>query len=139
MSVRPNRGLLFRIGVGCAIYGFLAWTAAVANAQTPSSSTSGTVPSRPALRDAVPIAGAKVLLVDDDDSDNSSNPASAALSASDSFFRKLLQDRSLAFDTVVVPRYSNGPRLEQLKPYSVVLWYTGACYGGNATTPRSSA
>jgi hypothetical protein len=115
MSVRPHRGPYLLTGTTCAILAMLAGTAPVASAQSSSA----------------PATGAKVLLVDDDDSDNNSNPASGTLSASDVFFRKLLKDRSLAFDAVVVPKYSSGPRLDQLKPYSVVLWYTGASYGGN--------
>lgn len=72
-----------------------------------------------------------MLLVDDDESDNNGNPASGKLSASDVFYRKLLQDRSLAFDTVVVSRYADGPPPDKLKAYSMVVWYTGASYGGN--------
>jgi hypothetical protein len=115
----------------CAAFGVLGWTGLQAYAQSvgPPQARTGPTTSRPALQ--APPAAAKVLLVDDDDSDNNSNPASGKLSASDTFYRKLLADQAYSFDTVVVPRYSDGPSLEKLKTYSLLLWYTGAAYGGN--------
>jgi len=107
----------------------LACTAVSAQTFAPAKTTPTT--SRPSLQQTTPVAPAKVLLVDDDESDNNSNPASGKLSASDTFYRKLLDDRSIAYDTVVVPRYADGPPLDKLKGYSLVLWYTGASYGGN--------
>ncbi|MEI6667544.1 MAG: hypothetical protein WCP29_05245 [Acidobacteriota bacterium] len=76
-------------------------------------------------------AAASVLLVDDDESDNNNNPGDSRLSVSDAFYRQLLQDRSLKFDTFVVPRYSDGPGVDRLRPYSLIIWYTGASNGGN--------
>lgn len=98
---------------------------------TQISDRSRPMTSRSPMLGALPAAtGSNVLLVDDDESDNN-NAASGKLSASDGFYRKLLHDRGIAFDTVLVPRYSDGPPLDKLKGYSLVLWYTGASYGGN--------
>jgi hypothetical protein len=72
-----------------------------------------------------------VLLVDDDESDNNNNAPSANPSPSDTFYRRMLAELGRSYDTFVVPRYADGPPLEQLKRYALVVWYTGASYGGN--------
>ncbi|MEI6669858.1 MAG: hypothetical protein WCP29_17040, partial [Acidobacteriota bacterium] len=115
----------------CALVALLGW--AEAHAQPPPLLPAKISPPilRPALPEAAMPGAAKVLLVDDDESDNNSNAASGKLSPSDSFYRKLLTDQSLSFDTVVVPRYADGPTPEKLKQYSLIVWYTGASYGGN--------
>ncbi len=133
MSKRAHQTLLNAVGSLCTALALLLWSGAAVHAQAaaPAPAKAGPTTSRPALLDPATPAVAKVLLVDDDDSDNNSNPASSALSASDSFYRGMLKAQSLAFDTVVVPRYADGPTAEKLKGYSLIVWYTGAAYGGN--------
>jgi hypothetical protein len=106
------------------------WHAPAAQTFTPPVK-SGPTTSRSTPPEATAAGGAKVLLIDDDESDNNSNPASAKLSASDKFYRQLLQGQGFAFDTVIVPKYADGPSLDKLKRYQLIIWYTGASYGGN--------
>ncbi len=94
------------------------------NVQLPASATAAGAAQQP--QDTV-----KILLVDDDESDNNNIPGDKRLSKSDRFYRHLLEQQSLAYDAFVVPRYANGPTLEQLRPYRLIVWYTGASYGGN--------
>ena len=84
-----------------------------------------------ALPGASLAAPASVLLVDDDESDNNNYPGDTRLSASDSFYRNLLKSQGRAFNAIMVPRYKSGPDIAALRPYSLVVWYTGASYGGN--------
>jgi hypothetical protein len=78
----------------------------------------------------------RILLVDDDWSANN-NPASKARpSASDEIFRGLVTaavggDAS-AWSAEIVQTNKHGPDFERLRDFNVIVWYTGASYGGNA-------
>ena len=78
----------------------------------------------------------RILLVDDDWSDNNNNPSDSRRSPSDLAFRRLVSDAvgrdtgAMAID--VVRLYANGPDIDRLRQFSLVIWYTGASYGGNA-------
>jgi hypothetical protein len=124
MGSRSLPGPLAALGL---TLGLLAWPGPGANAQSVPPLPPKTAPttSRPALQEA------KVLLVDDDESDNNNIAGEGKLSKSDQFYRKALQDRGIAYDAFVVKRYADGPTPEQLRGYRLVIWYTGASYGGN--------
>jgi hypothetical protein len=84
----------------------------------------------------IPVPGTasepnRILLVDDDESDNNNIAGDVRLSASDLFYRNLLTSLLLPYDVVVVGRYAHGPALEKLRNYRLIVWYTGASYGGN--------
>lgn len=88
--------------------------------------------SLPAPAAAGPL---RILLVDDDWSDNNHNPGDKRLSPSDQVFRKLAADAvggdANAWAVEAVKPYESGPGIERLRKYSLILWYTGANYGGN--------
>ncbi len=81
-------------------------------------------------------AGAlRILLVDDDLSDNNHHSGDSRLSPSDGVFRKLVADAvggdAKAWSIETVKPYASGPGIERLRPFSLIVWYTGASYGGN--------
>ena len=111
--------------------------AAAAPQQTAVDRQSAPKPS-PSARPVLPnIAGGalRILLVDDDYSDNNNLPGDKRQSPSDAVFRKLVSDAvgggKAAWSIEVVKSNDNGPSVDRLRPYSLVLWYTGASYGGN--------
>lgn len=77
------------------------------------------------------------ILVVDDDWDNNSPGAKNRLTASDEIFRTLVAAAvggdAAAWSVVIVERYKDGPGIEQLRNYNVVLWYTGASHGADPT------
>ncbi len=89
------------------------------------------LPSVRSKANSATAAAASVLLVDDDASDNNNIPGDTRLSTSDQFFRQLLQDRNLSFESFIVPRYESGPGINTLRHYRLVIWYTADSYGGN--------
>jgi hypothetical protein len=90
------------------------------------------VASLPAPAAAGPL---RILLVDDDLSDNNNIPGDKRLSPSDRVFRQLVADAvggdANGWSIEIVRQYASGPSLDRLRRYSLVLWYTGASYGGN--------
>lgn len=107
-----------------------------------SVSISGAAADLPARRPAssaagLPAAGGalRILLVDDDLSDNNHTPGDSRLSPSDRVFRKLVADAvgrdPGAWAVETVKPYASGPGIERLRPFSLIVWYTGASYGGN--------
>jgi hypothetical protein len=79
----------------------------------------------------------RILLVDDDWSENNSASAmNARLSGSDIIFRKLVANAvagdATAWSLEVVPAGKHGPSIDRMRDYNIVLWYTGASYGGSA-------
>lgn len=77
----------------------------------------------------------RILLVDDDVSDNNNIPGDTRKSVSDTVFRKLVAD-AVGGDAAVwavetVKTNANGPAIDTLRNYSLIVWYTGASYGGN--------
>lgn len=94
--------------------------------------------SAPAAASVPPPAAAgplRILLVDDDLSDNNHRPGDSRLSPSDRVFRQLVADAvgrdAKAWEVETVKPYASGPGFERLRPFSLVVWYTGASYGGN--------
>lgn len=77
----------------------------------------------------------RILLVDDDVSDNNNIPGDTRKSASDIVFRKLVADAvggdTAAWAIETVKTNANGPGIDKLRNYSLIVWYTGASYGGN--------
>jgi hypothetical protein len=76
------------------------------------------------------------ILVVDDDWDNNEPGATDRLTASDVFFRTFVatavgRDDAAAWSVVIADRYKDGPGIEQLRDYNVILWYTGASYGAD--------
>lgn len=82
----------------------------------------------------------RILLVDDDLSDNNHTPGDTRLSPSDTIFRQLVADAvggdANAWSIETVKPYSNGPDVDRLRRFPLIVWYTGASYGGN---PDNSA
>jgi hypothetical protein len=93
--------------------------------------------SLPAPAAAGPL---RILLVDDDCSDNNNIPGDKRESPSDVIFTRLVSQAmkgdASGWEIEHVPPYSHGPDVERLKPFSLVIWYTGSSYGGN---PDNSA
>jgi hypothetical protein len=93
--------------------------------------------SAPALttRSAAVTGPLRILLVDDDVSDNNNIPGDTRRSISDSVFSKLVAEAvggdQRSWATEIVKTNANGPRIDQLRPYSLIIWYTGSSYGGN--------
>ncbi len=81
-------------------------------------------------------SGRRILLVDDDRSDNNNNPADSRRTPSDLIYHQLVVDAlgrdSSAMAIERVRPYGNGPDLERLRTFDVIVWYTGSNYGGNA-------
>jgi hypothetical protein len=90
------------------------------------------VASLPAPAAAGPL---RILLVDDDFSDNNHNPRDSRLSPSDRIFRQVAADavggNAKAWEIEYVKPYASGPGIERLRPFSLIVWYTGGVYGGN--------
>jgi hypothetical protein len=88
--------------------------------------------SLPAPAAAGPL---RILLVDDDWSENNAG-GTQRLSASDEIFRDLVAAAvggdTAAWSVEIAETYKNGPAFERLREFNVVLWYTGASYGGGA-------
>jgi hypothetical protein len=82
-------------------------------------------------------AGAlRILLVDDDWSENNHAPGDKRLSPSDTVFRRLVADAvggdAKAWAVETVAAYKHGPAVERLAKFNLIVWYTGANYGGGA-------
>jgi hypothetical protein len=77
----------------------------------------------------------RILLVDDDHSDNNHAPSDSRQSFSDRIFRKLVSDAvggdAAAWEIATARTYANGPEFERLRGFPLIVWYTGANYGGN--------
>jgi hypothetical protein len=90
------------------------------------------VASQPAPAAAGPL---RILLVDDDFSDNNNDPSDKRQTASDRIFRQVVADavggNPKAWEIEYVKPYASGPGIERLRPFSLIVWYTGAIYGGN--------
>ncbi len=97
--------------------------------------TRRTSPVRASAAEPAAAAGLRILLVDDDLSDNNHYPGDSRLSPSDRIFRQLVADAvgrdANAWSVEAVKPYGNGPGLERMRPFSLIVWYTGASYGGN--------
>jgi hypothetical protein len=92
-------------------------TATATNTPTPLATNTPT----PTVT-ALPASGAPVLLVDDDD--NNPDMRSAYSSALDALGQ--------SYDIWNTNNSDNEPSLAQLKPYSIVIWFTGDEWGGAA-------
>ena len=103
-----------------------------AAADPPTRRAPATLATLPAPAAAGPL---RILLVDDDPSDNNYQPGDKRLSLSDQVFRKLAADAvggdAAAWAVEAVKIYESGPGIDRLRKYSLILWYTGASYGGN--------
>jgi hypothetical protein len=101
-----------------------------------SSAELKTRPSATLTTSRAPAASGplRILLVDDDWSPNNQS-ASRDQSYSDKVFRKLaaeaVNNDAAAWDVDTVKASESGPGIERLRKYSLILWYTGANYGGN--------
>lgn len=75
------------------------------------------------------------ILIVDDDWDNNAPGATDRLTASDEIFRTLVAAAvggdAAAWSVVIADRYKDGPGIERLRNYNVVLWYTGVSYGAD--------
>jgi hypothetical protein len=91
--------------------------------------------SLPAPRAAGPL---RILLIDDDASANNPGGDRGASSRSDKVFRDLVTQavggRADAWSAELVSARADGPALERLRDFNVVIWYTGAAYGANNDT-----
>ena len=132
MKLRPMIAILPAVaGV------FLLMAPGAIGAQRKPSQISASTP-KPFTITRPPATGAplRILLVDDDWSDNNNNPSDSRRSPSDLAFRRLVLDAAggdasaVAID--VVRLYANGPDIDRLRAFSLIVWYTGASYGGNA-------
>ena len=78
----------------------------------------------------------RILLVDDDWSDNNGGDSTRRPSASDEIFSGLVAAAvggdTASWSVEIAQTYKNGPAFERLRDFNVVLWYTGASYGGGA-------
>jgi hypothetical protein len=82
-------------------------------------------------------AGAlRILLVDDDWSENNRALGNKRLSPSDTVFRRLVADavggNATAWAVETVEAYKDGPGFDRLAKFNLIVWYTGANYGGGA-------
>jgi hypothetical protein len=88
--------------------------------------------SQPAPAAAGPL---RILLVDDDFSDNNNDPGDKRQTPSDRIFRQVVADavggNPKAWEIEYVKPYASGPGIERLRPFSLIVWYTGSIYGGN--------
>lgn len=83
----------------------------------------------------------RILLVDDDESANNVGGNTGVAQRSDEIFRELVAKavggRSDAWAVDVVRSRDNGPGLDRLRSFNLVIWYTGASFGsGNDTIGR---
>jgi hypothetical protein len=94
-------------------------------------------PAPSAARSPAPAAAGplRILLVDDDWSDNNHHAGDSRQSQSDRVFRQVVADavggNAKAWEIEYVKPYASGPGIERLRPFSLIVWYTGGNYGGN--------
>ncbi|MBL9211450.1 MAG: hypothetical protein JNL92_13355 [Opitutaceae bacterium] len=111
--------------------------------QATAKPAGGRKPSPPLTSLPAPKASGplKILLVDDDESSNNVGGNTGAVQSSDEVFRALVAaavgGKADAWAADVVKSRANGPGIERLRGFNVVIWYTGASYGsGNDTLGR---
>jgi hypothetical protein len=104
---------------------------------TPERKPPASLASLPAPKARGPL---RILLVDDDWSPNN-NPGDRHVNrGSDEVYRELVaaavgRDET-RWSVEIVETYKHGPAFERLRDFNVVIWYTGASYGG---APDNSA
>lgn len=102
---------------------------------TVASPDKRSAPSLASLPPPAASGGLRILLVDDDVSDNNNIPGDSRLSVSDRVFRKLVSDAvggdKAAWSIETVKTNASGPGIDRLRKFPLILWYTGASYGGN--------
>jgi hypothetical protein len=80
----------------------------------------------------------RILVVDDDASSNNADGDTGKAQRSDAIYRALVTQavgrKPDAWAVEVVKARDNGPALERLRDFNVVLWYTGGAYGANNDT-----
>jgi microsomal dipeptidase-like Zn-dependent dipeptidase len=123
--------------LGCALIGTVSLQGAVGTVQISGEKAltarkpSPSLASLPAPKAAGPL---RILLVDDDWSDNNVPEPRKPSPGSDTFFRELVAaavgGNASSWAVDVVPQNQPGPTLERLRNFNVVVWYTGASYGG---------
>jgi hypothetical protein len=120
---------LLLVSLALLLAGLPVFTAA---ADRPARQTAPALRSLPAPAAAGPL---RILLVDDDFSDNNHNPGDSRQSPSDRVFRQIVAGAvggdAKAWSIEHVKPYASGPGIERLRPFSLIVWYTGAIYGGN--------
>ena len=104
----------------------------LAATKTPPRKPAPSLASLPAPKAA---SGPLRILIVDDDWDNNSPGATNRLTASDEIFRTLVAAAvggdAAAWSVVIAEQSKDGPGIEQLRDYNVVVWYTGASYGAD--------
>ena len=113
-------------------------TATAINRDPAAKKAAARKPSPPLASLPAPTAAAgplRILLVDDDWSDNNARGGDNRRSGSDDIFRTLVAaavgGEAAAWSAETVETYKHGPGFERLRDFNVVIWYTGASYGGN--------
>lgn len=100
----------------------------------PQRKPPATLASLPAPQATGPL---RILLVDDDASANNHGSAQEE-PGSDTIFRELVRGavggRSDAWKVDVVKARRAGSTFEELRPFNVIVWYTGAAYGAEYDT-----
>lgn len=137
LFIRSSRPGL--VPVWLAVLGAVAFGATgLVNLQSPPPAARTRKPSPPLSSLPAPKAAGplRILLVDDDWSSNNLTDARDDLSPSDVVFRRLVAEavsgEASAWDVEVVRAYKDGPGVDRLLPFNLVIWYTGASYGGSA-------
>jgi hypothetical protein len=136
-----SRVLPFLLLCTCVIRTNLPAALAATKPTTPSPSTK-LQSSQPTAKAAATFLASpaatgplRILLVDDDYSDNNNIPGDSRRSFSDTVFSKLVSDAvggdKASWSLETVKSNANGPLIDRLRPFSLILWYTGASYGGN--------
>jgi hypothetical protein len=132
-STRTDVARLLALGLSAATFG-LATLPCVAADSISIPREQG--PKVQRVASPVPVSGRlRILLVDDDGSYNNSIPGDKRNSVSDTVFRNLVSNAvggdGASWATEVVRTHASGPSIEKLRDYSLIVWYTGASYGGN--------
>jgi len=77
----------------------------------------------------------RILVVDDDESHNNNIAGDTRVTVSDQFFLDRVREATggdrAAWSVEYVRSAADGPTLERLQRFNLILWYTGASYGGN--------
>jgi hypothetical protein len=116
----------------------LALTAGAATRERAITAKSTARKPSPALASLPPPTASgplRILLIDDDASDNNNAGRATRESLSDTIYGDLVSsavgEKDDFWSIERVPSNANGPDIDRLRSFPLVIWYTGSSYGGN--------